>query len=143
MTAKEYLQSRSAAIKAQDLNVQVWVDREARLRSMLVNTTARWSELPGGGMHMDLADKLEHLRNVRDTANRQIDRLAEMRSALAYEIQNAVGDGESGVLLALRYVDGFQWMEIAEKMGYCERQIYRMHGEALNQFQGNKKKICQ
>lgn len=94
-------------------------------------------------MHMDLADKLEHLRKVRDTANRQIDRLAEMRSALAYEIQNAVGEGESGVLLALRYVDGFQWMEIAEKMGYCERQIYRMHGEALNQFQGNKKKICQ
>lgn len=143
MTAKEYLQSRSAAIRAQDLNVQVWVDREARLRSMLVNTTARWSELPGSRMRMDLADKLEHLRNVRDTANRQIDRLAEMRSALAYEIQSAVGEGEGGVLLALRYVDGFQWMEIAEKMGYCERQIYRMHGEALNQFQGNKKKICQ
>ena len=143
MTAKEYLQSRSAAIRAQDLNVQVWVDREARLRSMLVNTTARWSELPGSRMRMDLADTLEHLRNVRDTANRQIDRLAEMRSALAYEIQSAVGEGEGGVLLALRYVDGFQWMEIAEKMGYCERQIYRMHGEALNQFQGNKKKICQ
>ena len=143
MTAKEYLQSRSAAIRAQDLNVQVWVDREARLRSMLVNTTARWSELPGSRMRMDLADKLEHLRKVRDTANRQIDRLAEMRSALAYEIQSAVGEGEGGVLLALRYVDGFQWMEIAEKMGYCERQIYRMHGEALNQFQGNKKKICQ
>ena len=66
-----------------------------------------------------------------------------MRSALAYEIQSAVGDGESGVLLALRYVDGFQWMEIAEKMGYCERQIYRMHGEALNQFQNNKKNVSE
>ena len=141
MTAKEYLQSRSAAIKAQDLNVQVWVDREARLRSMLVNTTARWSELPGGGMHMDLADKLEHLRNVRDTANRQIDRLAEMRSALAHEIQRAVGDGESGVLLALRYVDGFQWMEIAEKMGYSVRQIHRMHGDALQNFGRSSKLV--
>ena len=141
MTAKEYLQSRSAAIKAQDLNVQVWVDREARLRSMLVNTTARWSELPGGGMHMDLADKLEHLRNVRDTANRQIDRLAEMRSALAYEIQSAVGEGESGVLLALRYVDGFQWMEIAEKMGYSVRQIHRMHGDALQNFGRSSKLV--
>ena len=83
---------------------------------------------------MDLADKLEHLRNVRDTANRQIDRLAEMRSALAYEIQSAVGEGEGGVLLALRYVDGFQWMEIAEKMGYSVRQIHRMHGDALQNF---------
>lgn len=141
MTAKEYLQSRSAAIRAQDLNVQVWVDREARLRSMLVNTTARWSELPGGGMHMDLADKLEHLRKVRDTVNRQIDRLAEMRSALAYEIQSAVGDGESGVLLQLRYVDGFQWMEIAEKMGYSVRQIHRMHGDALQNFGRSSKLV--
>jgi hypothetical protein len=136
MTAKERLQRRSAAIRAQEIGVQMWVDREAKLRAMLVGTTARWEDAPGGGKPCDLADKLENLRETRDMANRQIDRLAAMRVALAKDIHAAVGDGEEGILLALRYVDGCQWAEIAEKMGYCVRQIYRMHGDALQKFDG-------
>ena len=136
MTAKEALQKRSAAIRAQGLSVQAWVDREAKLRAMLVGTTARWEDAPGGGKPCDLADKLENLRETRDMASCQIDRLAAMRVALAKDIHAAVGDGEEAILLALRYADGYQWTEIAEKMGYSIRQIYRMHGDALQKFDG-------
>ena len=34
-------------------------------------------------------------------------------------------------VLFYRYIKGLEWWEIAEKMGYSERQIHRYHGNAL------------
>ena len=42
-----------------------------------------------------------------------------------------VSDPSHRVLLELRYLGGNTWEEIALKMGYDVRWIYRLHGRAL------------
>lgn len=34
-------------------------------------------------------------------------------------------------LMRYRYIEGLKWEEICVKMGYCWRQIHRLHSEAL------------
>lgn len=34
-------------------------------------------------------------------------------------------------LMRYRYIDGLKWEEICVKMGYCWRQIHRLHSDAL------------
>ena len=38
-------------------------------------------------------------------------------------------------LLRYRYVDGLKWEEICVKMGYCWRQVHRIHREALTELE--------
>lgn len=44
-------------------------------------------------------------------------------------------DARESDTLFYRYIKGLDWWEIAEKMGYCERQIHRYHGKALIHFE--------
>ena len=47
------------------------------------------------------------------------------------EIIQRVSDDRLQTLLILRYVDGLTWEAIADEMAYEVRQIYRLHGTAL------------
>lgn len=44
-----------------------------------------------------------------------------------------VPDDRLQTLLILRYVNGLTWESVAREMAYEERQIYRLHGEALQE----------
>ena len=53
------------------------------------------------------------------------------------------GENEKDVLF-YRYIKGLDGWEIAEKMGYSERQVHRFHGKALAHFEIPKDVIeCQ
>lgn len=40
-------------------------------------------------------------------------------------------------LIRLRYFDGLEWEEVAEKMGYCKRHLYRLNSSALEKMSPN------
>lgn len=44
----------------------------------------------------------------------------------------SVHDDRLQTLLMLRYINGLSWESIAEEMAYSVRQIYNLHGVALN-----------
>lgn len=44
---------------------------------------------------------------------------------------NAVKDKDERLLLSLRYIQFLSWEDIAEKMRFCVRHIYRIHAKAL------------
>ena len=73
---------------------------------------------------VDLEFKIDH----------EIDRLIEMKDTIIHQI-NGLDNGTYIELLSLRYVFLKKWEEIADEMGYVERQIYRIHGEALLAFE--------
>ncbi len=54
--------------------------------------------------------------------------------AIARQIKRMKSRNESDVLF-YRYISGLGWWEIAEKMGFSERQIFRIHGKALAHFE--------
>lgn len=62
---------------------------------------------------------------------------------IAKQIKKLRSENEKDVLF-YRYIKGLDWWEIAEKMGYSERQVHRFHGKALAHFEIPKDVIeCQ
>jgi len=52
------------------------------------------------------------------------------------EIEKAIKklDEREKLLMRLRYIQGKDWMEICDEMGYSWRQIHRIHKKALNKL---------
>lgn len=74
----------------------------------------------------------------------RINKLMEVEKDLAslYDIQvelneniNKVEDFNERMVLRYRYILNYTWEQISEKMGYSTRQVIRIHGEALKNFE--------
>lgn len=74
----------------------------------------------------------------------RINKLMEIEKDLAklYDIQvelndkiNKVEDFNERMVLRYRYILNYTWEQISEKMGYSSRQVIRIHGEALKNFE--------
>lgn len=97
-----------------------------------------------GGSNFEERVKGGTLENhLETTIAKIVDLEAEIREELdAYitlkgEILSAISrhsDEDESLLLKLRYVEFMTWEQIAEKMNYSTRQIYRLHKDALNNF---------
>jgi DNA-directed RNA polymerase specialized sigma subunit len=80
---------------------------------------------------------LELEQEVDGDIDRLIDLKREMMSGIS-----TVEQPEYHVLLELRYLSFLTWEEIAERMNYSPRQIHRLHGQALKQFELGKMAHC-
>lgn len=49
-----------------------------------------------------------------------------------YEKIEALEDEQEKRLLKYRYIRGYRWEDIADKMGYSVRQVYNIHNKAMN-----------
>ena len=89
--------------------------------------------MPHDGGVSDLSDYVVALDS-------QIEKLyrAQLETVQRYqEISGAVEqipDDKERELLQLRYLRGERWEDVARKMKYTERQVFRIHGEAIWHF---------
>ena len=126
MTAKEFLRQARYI----DRRIDAAIERRERMRARL--ETGRRSTLTGmprGGAHpwTDLADRMIDLDRRLDE---QIRRMVRLKLA-AVDAIAAVEDARMREVLELYYLDGFTWEQVAERMKYDVRWIYRLHGKAL------------
>ena len=71
-------------------------------------------------------------KKERELVRERYSRIKEYH-VITKAIESMLNDKEKDVL-HYRYIKGLDWWEIAEKMGYSERQIHRYHGKALVNF---------
>ena len=94
--------------------------------------------MPHGSNQSDLSGYAAKL----DQLERSLLQERRQRVAGYKEITNRIAkmksENERDVLF-YRYIKGLAWWEIAEKMGYSERHITRIHGEALAHLQTPEK----
>ncbi len=88
---------------------------------------------PSGG-HSGVSDKVGKLSAKLADYDNKI--LAKLKKAIAKldnirTVIEAVPDEKLRRLLRLKYINGYTFEQIAVKLGYCDRQIYRLHNEAL------------
>jgi hypothetical protein len=126
MTAKEFLRRARGA----DRRIDEALERVERLRAKL--EAGRMSSITGmprgGGADWTLtADKLIELERA---VNGRIREMCALK-CMAMEAIDRVEDARLREVLELYYIDGFTWEQVAERMGYEARQIYRLHGMAL------------
>lgn len=88
------------------------------------------SYLGRGGTSDHIPVAVERIEAIRDDANQA---MAEAKAALI-EISAALKKLESRTertVLALRYVDGCTWQQVAEKCGYSIDWVYALHRSAV------------
>ena len=135
MTAKQYLRQ----IRAQNRRIDSLIAEKDRLTAIAEGVS---------GMSYD-SIKVQSARVT--PGNRQTDavcKLCDLEERITYEIDRYVDMREDAVrtidmlpqgaereLLRYRYLCGLTWEKIAERMNYEVRQIYRLHGRALQHIE--------
>lgn len=104
------------------------------IRSMKMGIAINNDGMPHGSGQNDLSgyaaelDKLE--RELTDERYTRIIIYKDIKK----RIDKLKSTNEKDVLF-YRYIKGMGWWEIAEKMKFSERQIYRFHGKALKNLE--------
>ena len=129
---KEYLRSyRYHVHRIHRINAEI-----AELREMKLHPSMKPDDgMPhGSGGQGDLSTYAAQLDDmVRELQQERYLRIKTYQ-AIARQIKRMKSWNESDVLF-YRYIKGLDWWEIAEKMGYSQRHITRIHGKALAHFE--------
>lgn len=129
---KEYLRSyRQHVRRIHRINAEI-----AELREMKVSPGMKANDgMPhGSGGQGDLSEYAADLDEmIQELIDERYMRIKTYQQ-IARQIKKLKSENEKDVLF-YRYITGLDWWEIAEKMKFSERQIYRLHGKALVHFE--------
>ena len=130
MTAKEYL---SQAFRL-DQRINSKLEQVSRLRNMAVKATGSFQaeRISGTSQHSPMESAVVKLIDLEYEINDDIDRLVDLKREMASLVEK-IADPSYRVLLELRYLGCSRWEDIAFKMGYDLRWVYRLHGRALKE----------
>lgn len=108
--------------------------RVAQLESQCTRTTQRMSGMPSGG-----SGGAEAMWIALAEERAQEYEAIQKELARHHEVEAFIGRLEcleQKAVLRLRYLEGFNWVKVQQQLYrdgifYSERQIYRIHGQAL------------
>ena len=100
------------------------------LRSMKMGSAVNNDGMPHGHNQSDLSGYAADIDNLeRKLTAEKSERIASYND-ITERIEHLKNENEKDVLF-YRYIKGMEWWEIAEKMKFSERQIFRIHGKGL------------
>lgn len=132
MTAKEYLNRIrfiSAGLRVKEQELQ---QLESDLYAIRSVDTSR--ERIDGGIPVSVADKVARIRDMQIVINKEWDQLLDLRKEARDQIMQ-LEDGRFRAVLTERYLNNKRWEQIAVDMNYTYRNIIKIHGKALQQFE--------
>lgn len=132
MTAKEYLNRIrfiSAGLRVKEQELQ---QLESDLYAIRSVDTSR--ERIDGGIPVSMADKVARIRDLQIVINKEWDQLLDLRKEARDQIMQ-LEDGRFRAVLTERYLNNKRWEQIAMDMNYTYRNIIKIHGKALQQFE--------
>ena len=128
MNAKEYL-SQAFHI---DQRINSKLEQVMKLRETSTKATATLSDMPRSdtpNVHR-LEDTICKIIDLENEINHDIDKLVDLKRE-ARDVIGQLSDPDQQLILELRYLCYKTWEEIADELGYCPSNIYRLHGRAL------------
>lgn len=129
---KEYLRSyRYHVRRIHRIDAEI-----AELREMKLHPSMKPDDgMPhGSGGQGDLSGYAAELDEMIQELTHERYLRIKTYQAIARQIKRVKSRNESDVLF-YRYIKAMDWWDIAELMGFSERQIYRIHGNALAHFE--------
>ena len=129
---KEYLRSyRQHVRRIHRINAEIAELREMKLHPSMKPDDGMPHGSSGQGDLSGYAAELDDM--IRELIHERYVRIKTYQ-AIARQIKRMKIRNESDVLF-YRYIKAMDWWDIAELMGFSERQIYRIHGKALVHFE--------
>lgn len=129
MTTKEYLQQ---AYRFNEL-INSHVREIEQLRSVLYSNPSFdfTKERVKGKYDIDRIPKIVgKIADLEKQIDKEIDLLIDLKRDIHFTIET-VENLNYKLLLRCRYIEFMTWEQIAERMKYSVRQVYRIHSEAL------------
>ena len=111
----------------------------ARLNSQMINPrTTILSDMPKGPI-ADNDQMLNNLIKLDELRNKYISLLEELCDR-QLQIEEQIKNLEpiERDLIRYRYFDGLKWKDIFEKIGYAQRQTFRIHDKAMLKLKNAK-----
>lgn len=108
------------------------------IRSMLLYPSIHNDGMPHGANQGDLSDYAAKLTEKEESLYLEGVEQVKAHKDINYRINQLENEDERDVLF-YRYIKDKRWWEIAELMGYSERQVHRLHGNALAHLKLPKK----
>ena len=126
---KEYLRKyRTHVRRIHRINAEI-----SELRSMKISPSLNNDGMPHGNSQSDLSGYAAELDSmVQELIDERYCRIKDYQEIVG-RIKKLKSENEKDVLF-YRYIRGMDWWEIADKMKFSERQIFRIHGKALANF---------
>lgn len=91
----------------------------------------------GGGGLEDQIVKIDELeRRAARSREKAIDILDTVE-----RMEEVLEDFSRKSVIRLRYIQGLSWEGVAAEMGYSERRVYMIHGEALRELRSKEHEI--
>ena len=131
MTAKEYLRQ----LRSLDILINAMLQEKERLFVMATKVNAPLSDCkvdssPDKSKTEEIIIKMTALG---ETINNQVDHYVDLKTKVTEQI-NMLSDTRYRILLYMRYINGYSFAEIAQRMDYEIRWVMSLHGRALQEF---------
>ena len=128
MTAKEYL--GQAYLIDQRINSKL--EQVMSLRTLATKATSTMTDMPRSASPniRSMEDIIGKMVDLESEINADIDALLDLKREIVSSIKG-VEKPELRTLLELRYLCFSTWEEIAVKLGYSVRSVFRLHDTAL------------
>ena len=131
MTAKQYLRQ----VRTQNKHIDSLIAEKERLTELAEGLTGisyddvkvQTSRTSPGNRQTDAVYRLVELE---ERITNEIDRFVDMREEVTKLIDSLTQSTEQD-LLRYRYLCGLTWEQVAERMKYDNRTVYKIHGKAL------------
>lgn len=130
MTAKEYLN------QARTINKERRV-KETELQLLRADAQALQSPQWGERVKSSCLNKsmaiIDKIANTEAIIEDEINSLLDLKNEIQLKI-GQLSQAEFRIVLTDYYINLKEWKDVAMDNGYSERQTYRIHGDALNEF---------
>ncbi|MEG2261787.1 MAG: DUF1492 domain-containing protein [Raoultibacter sp.] len=132
MTAKQYLKQ---AYRLNELinNDLAELEQLKDLSTSIAAVRCDRDKVKGGKIGSKIEFIVVKIIALEEMIDDEIDRFVDLKTAIRNAIV-CVENRNEELLLRLRYIEFLSWDEIAEKMGFDERYVHKIHADALNNF---------
>ena len=131
MSEAKYLLQKIAFL---DAEINSLIREHESVKSTLLKATDYSNEPVATTKRNTSEDKLIKLADKSSDINLKIDELVDFKITMGNHI-NQLEDERHRVILREHYINGLSFLEISKNLGYTERHLYRIHGDALLKFQ--------
>lgn len=134
MNAKQYLKQ---AYRLNDLINSDLAELD-QLRALSVRVSAQgMTGMPSGGSHKQEAPFVNAVMKIIElekTIDAEVKRLVALKKEIR-DVINRLEDNDQKLCLKLRYIQYLKWAAVADEMCLSEKQVYRIHEEALENIE--------
>ena len=131
MSEAKYLLQKIAFL---DAEINSLIREHESVKSTLLKATDYSNEPVATTKRNTSEDKLIKLADKSSEIDSKVGELVDFKITMGNYI-NQLEDERHRVILREHYINGLSFLEISKNLGYTERHLYRIHGDALLKFQ--------